>query len=151
MLELIEAKNVQELLFYTAVRVAVILVCWLFMIVATIVDLWSGVTTAQAVGKPIMSNGFRRTISKIGDYTRLMLFALMFDLLGGLFTFYVLPFATILCTIAVLKIEGTSVIENNRIKKSHAADVPDIVKQVVQAMSTKDATKVIEKIRDEFK
>lgn len=146
MLELIEAKNFDGLMFFIAIRVGIILVCWLFMILSSIVDFWSGTTTAKALGQALMSHGFRRTITKIGDYVRLMLFALMFDTLGSLLSFYIIPFATILCTVAVIYIEGKSVVENSKRKKAHAAEVPDIVKQIVQATTAEQGHEILDKI-----
>lgn len=146
MLELIESKNLDGLIFFIVVRVGIILLCWLFMILSNIVDFWSGTTTAKALGQTLMSHGFRRTIMKIGDYVRLMLFALMFDILGGLLSFYVIPFATILCTVAVIYIEGKSVIENSKRKKAHAADVPFIVKQIIQATTAEQGHEILNKI-----
>lgn len=146
MLELIEAKNIDALMFFIAVRVGIILVCWFFTVVSSIVDFWSGTTTAKALGQALMSHGFRRTVTKIGDYVRLMLFALMFDILGSLLSFYIVPFATILCTIAVIYIEGKSVVENSKRKKAHAADVPDIVKKIVQAATAEQGHKILNEI-----
>lgn len=146
MLELIEAKNTDALLFFVAIRIGIILVCWFFMLMSNIVDFWSGTTTAKALGQALMSHGFRRTVTKIGDYVRLMLFALMFDILGSLLSFYVVPFATILCTIAVIYIEGKSVIENSRRKKAHAANVPDIIKKIVQAATVEQGHEIFDEI-----
>lgn len=146
MLELIEAKNFDGLTFFIAIRVGIILICWIFMILSSIVDFWSGTTTAKALGQALMSHGFRRTITKIGDYVRLMLFALMFDILGSLLSFYIIPFATILCTIAVIYIEGKSVVENSKRKKAHAADVPDIVKKIVQAATAEQGHEILSEI-----
>ena len=146
MLELIEAKNIDALMFFIAIRVGIILVCWFFMVVSSIVDFWSGTTTAKALGQALMSHGFRRTVTKIGDYVRLMLFALMFDILGSLLPFYIVPFATILCTIAVIYIEGKSVVENSKRKKAHAADVPDIIKKIVQAATVEQGHEILNEI-----
>lgn len=146
MLELIEAKNIDALMFFIAVRVGIILVCWFFMVVSSIVDFWSGITTAKALGQVLMSHGFRRTVTKIGDYIKLMLFALMFDILGSLLSFYIVPFATILCTIAVICIEGKSVVENSKRKKTHVADVPDIVKKIVQAVTAEQGHEILDEI-----
>lgn len=146
MLELIEAKNIDALMFFIAVRVGIILVCWFFMVVSSIVDFWSGTTTAKALGQALISHGFRRTITKIGDYVRLMLFALMFDILGSLLSFYIIPFATILCTVAVIYIEGKSVVENSKRKKAHAADVPDMVKKIVQAVTAEQGHEILNEI-----
>lgn len=146
MLELIEAKNFDGLMFFIAIRVGIILICWIFMILSSIVDFWSGTTTAKVLGQALMSHGFRRTITKIGDYVRLMLFALMFDILGSLLSFYIIPFATILCTVAVMYIEGKSVVENSKRKKAHAAEVPDIVKQIVRATTAEQGHEILDKI-----
>lgn len=148
MLELIEAKDLEALIFFIAIRVGIILLCWLFMILSSIVDFWSGTSTAKALGQALMSHGFRRTVSKIGDYVRLMIFALMFDMLGSLLSFYVIPIATILCTIAIIYIEGRSVIENSKRKKAHAAEVPDIIKQIVQATTAEQGHEILSKISE---
>ena len=146
MLELIEAKNINALMFFIAVRAGIILVCWFFMVASSIVDFWSGIDTAKALGQALMSNGFRRTVTKIGDYVRLMLFALMFDILGSLLSFYIAPFATILCTIAIIYIEGKSVVENSKRKKAHAAEVPDIVRKIVQAATVEQGHEIFNEI-----
>lgn len=151
MLELIEAKDYEALAFFIAIRVIIILVCWVFMTLSCIVDFWSGTTTAKALGEKLQSHGFRRTIIKIGDYVRVLCFALMFDALGSLLHFYAIPFGTILCTIAIICIEGKSVIENSRRKKAHAADIPDIVKQIVQATTAKQGSEIIDKLIKELK
>ena len=151
MLELIETKDYEALTFFIAVRVIIILICWVFMTLSCIVDFWSGTTTAKALGEKLQSHGFRRTIIKIGDYVRVLCFALMFDALGSLLPFYAIPFGTILCTVAIICIEGKSVIENSRRKKAHAADIPDIVKQIVQATTVKQGSEIIDKLINELK
>lgn len=150
MLELIEQRNIDGLLFFIAVRICIILICWLFMIMANLIDFWSGTSTAKAIGESLHSHGFRRTVTKIGDYVRLMLFALMFDMLGSFLHFYFLPFGTVLCTIAVIWIEGRSVVENSRKKKAHAADVPEIVKQIVQCATTEKGVEILTKLQTEL-
>ena len=151
MLELIETKDYEALTFFIVIRVIIILICWVFMTLSCIVDFWSGTTTAKALGEKLQSHGFRRTIIKIGDYVRVLCFALMFDALGSLLPFYAIPFGTILCTVAIICIEGKSVIENSRRKKAHAADIPDIVKQIVQATTAKQGSEIIDKLIKELK
>ena len=151
MLELIETKDYEALTFFIVIRVIIILICWVFMTLSCIVDFWSGTTTAKALGEKLQSHGFRRTIIKIGDYVRVLCFALMFDALGSLLPFYAIPFGTILCTVAIICIEGKSVIENSRRKKAHAADIPDIVKQIVQATTAKQGSEIIDKLINELK
>lgn len=148
MLEYIELKDLNGLAFYAIVRICITLVCWFFAACACLVDFWSGVTTAKALGEPLNSHGFRRTITKIGDYWRVLLFAMMFDILGAFLPFYMLPFATILCAVAIICIEGRSVIENSHRKKAHAAEVPDMVKQIVDAATSEQGAEVLKSIAD---
>lgn len=150
MLELIELKDLNGLLFYSMIRICITLVCWSFIILSCLVDFWSGTNTAKALGESLQSHGFRRTIVKIGDYWRVLIFALMFDILGAFLPFYALPFTTILCTVAVICIEARSVIENSSRKKAHAAEVPDMVKQIVEAATSEQGTEVLRKIANEL-
>lgn len=151
MLELIENKNFVDLQFYVAVRIIIVLICWIFMMAACCIDFWSGTSTAKALGKPLSSHKFRRTINKMGDYIKLLLFALMFDLLGSFLPFWAIPFASIVCTVAIILIEGKSVVENSRKKKAHAADVPEVIKQIVQAATTKQGEEILNKIIESTK
>lgn len=146
-LKLIEDKSTESIASFIAIRVIIILCCWSAMVISTLIDFWSGTSTAKALGEPLSSKGFRRTIAKDADYMRIMLFALMFDAMGICFVhIYVLPFVTILCTIAILIIEGKSVIENSRRKKAHAADIPETVKQIIQAVTAEQATTLLNTI-----
>lgn len=146
MLELIEAKDLEALMFFITVRVVIIVICWIFSTIACIVDFWSGTLTAKILGEKLMSHGFRRTIVKIGDYARVLMFAFMVDALGSLLSFYILPFATMLCALAILCIEGKSVLENSKKRKAHAADVPDIVKKIVQAATAEQGHEILNEI-----
>lgn len=150
MFELLEKQDMEAIVNYLLIRMAIVLVCWAFVFIANFVDFWSGRTTAKAIGEHIDSKGYRRTFIKIGDYYRVLIFALLFDLIGSLFTFYKLPFAIILGSISVIAIELASVLENSRRKKSHAAEVPDIIKKIIQCATTKDGEKILEEITKEL-
>lgn len=148
MLELIETHQYDHLAYYIMVRAVIVLVCWLFMAASNIVDFFSGINTARALGQKLKSHAFRRTITKIRDYAQIMLFALMFDALGSLLPFYAVPFATMLCTLAVMCIEGKSVIENSRRKKAHAGEIPDILRQIVEATTQEQGKDVLRRIAE---
>lgn len=148
MLELIETHQYDHLAYYIMVRAVIVLVCWLFMAASNIVDFFSGINTARALGQKLKSHAFRRTITKIRDYAQIMLFALMFDALGSLLPFYAVPFATMLCTLAVMCIEGKSVIENSRRKKAHAGEIPDILRQIVEATTQEQGKDILKRIAE---
>lgn len=147
MLELIESGNLDGLCLFIIVRTIIIMVCWAMMIMSCLVDLWSGRDTAKFLGETLESHKYRRTIIKIGDYSRVMLFGFMFDCLGMLLPFYILPFGTMLCTIGVIAIEGKSVIENSARKKANAADIPDMIKKIIQAATTKEAEHILNELK----
>lgn len=138
----------EELVNYMVLRVAIILVCWAFVFISSFVDFCSGRNTAKALGEKIDSKGYRRTFAKIGDYYRVLIFAFLFDAIGSLFSWYQLPFASMVGSISVILIEMHSVIENSRRKKSHAADVPEIVKQIVQCTTSDKGIELLEKIEE---
>ena len=146
MYEIIQSGDFHALGEYVMIRISITMVCWLFMVCATLFDFWSGVTTARALHEPLMSHGFRRTITKISDYWRVLLFALMFDILGAFLSFYYLPFLTMLCTLAIIIIEARSVIENSNRKRSHAGRIVDVAAEIVEADTLEKAQKVISTI-----
>lgn len=151
MFELIEKNDMEAIVSYLLVRMAIVMLCWAFVFVANIVDFCSGRETAKALGEKIDSKGYRRTFIKIGDYYRVLIFALLFDLIGSLFTFYRIPIASILGSISVIAIECSSVIENSRRKKSHSAEIPDVVKKIVQCATTKDGERILNEIINQIK
>ena len=151
MFDLIEKQDMNAIASYLIVRMALILVCWSFVCIAIIFDFWSGRATSKALGEKLDSKGYRRTFVKIGDYYRVLMFLLLFDLIGSLFDFYKLPFATILGSIATIAIELKSVIENSRRKKSHAGDMPEIIKEIIQCTTADKSKKILDKLVTELK
>lgn len=146
MLELIETKNIEALCIFIIIRTIIIMVCWAIMVISCFIDLWSGRNTAKFLGEKLESHKYRKTVIKIGDYSRVMVFGTMFDCLGMLLPFYILPFGTMLCAIGVILIEGKSVHENSIRKKAHAADIPEVIKSIMQAASQKDAEIILEQL-----
>lgn len=146
MLEYITAENWSALQNDIVLRIAIILVCWGMMVASSFIDLWSGVDAAKACGEKIQSNGLRRTVSKLGDYFRIELFFLMFDGLGSLISWYELPYASMVGALAIILIEGKSVVENSRKKKSSAANIPDLIKTIVNASNVDQAKAIINQI-----
>lgn len=128
--------------------VVVAFTCAVLAVLAAFFDLWAGVEAARANRERISSHALRRTVNKIVDYLRVMMFAALIDTLGLFFPWYVLPYFLIVCTLGVLLIEGRSVIENSRKKKSHAADILDAVEDIIKAATQQDAERIIERLKE---
>lgn len=140
---LVETLNLGEL----KRMLAVVLAMWLLMVAAVLVDLWSGIEKAKARKEYVDSGGFRRTFAKLGEYWRVLAMLLLVDIIGNMFPWYSFPFASMLGTVAVIAIEFRSVIENLRAKHSSAADIPDMIRQIIQCTDRNKAAGLIEEIK----
>lgn len=131
--------------------VTIIFMCCMLVIVACFIDLWTGIDAARKNREPISSKALRRTIAKVLDYLRVIVFGVLIDLLGLAFPWYAVPYMAIICTLGILIIEGKSVLENFHKKKSSAAQVVDIIEAIVNATDNETAEKIIKAIKDDGK
>lgn len=72
---------------------------------------------------------------------------LFLDIIGSLFSWYMLPYVELVIAVGAILIEGFSVIENKRRKHSHAALIPTIAKEIISCTREKDAVALIETIQ----
>lgn len=128
---------------------AIIFVCCVIVIIAAMIDMWTGVDAARANKERIRSHSLRKTVRKVIDYLRIVLFGCLIDILGLFFPWYDIPYACAVVTLGVILIEGKSVIENLKRKRSSAAQVIDIVAKIIECADEKDARKLIGIIRGE--
>lgn len=131
--------------------VTIIFMCCVLVIVACFIDLWTGIDAARKNKEKIRSKALRRTVVKILDYLRVVIFGVLIDVLGLTFTWYIIPYCAIICTLGILIIEGKSVLENLQKKKSSAAQVVDIIQAIVDATDNETAEKIIKAIKDDGK
>lgn len=129
--------------------VAIIFICFVVIVAAALIDMWTGIDAARANREKICSHSLRKTVRKIIDYLRITIFAILIDVLGLFFPWYDIPYACIVCTLGVVLIEGRSVIENYKKKRSHAAEILDIVGKIIDCADEKDAKKLISIIKGE--
>lgn len=126
---------------------AIVFGCLILILVACLIDMWKGIEAAKANKEPIRSRPLRKTGIKIIDYYTLVLYFLLVDMLGVCFTWYDKPYGVIISTAGALIIEGWSVIENLKKKKSHAADAAELAKKIVECVSKEEAEKIIKTIK----
>lgn len=128
-------------------HMGVSLFLWILVILAVLIDLWDGVYTAKALGQKVHSHKLRVTIRKIGEYWRFILMGFIADSIGILFPFWAWPYLSILICIAVIAIEAKSVVEHARKRKSHVADIPKMISDVIDCATEKDALDIILRIK----
>lgn len=131
--------------------VIIIFTCSILICIACLMDMWTGIDAARANKEKIRSKPLRKTGVKIVDYFRLIIIFVLIDVLGLCFPWYNLPYGAIIGTAGVLFVEGFSVVENLRRKRSHAAEVADVAAKIVKCLTTEDAEKIIKMIKDEKK
>lgn len=148
MFDLIVAQEWDAIQLRLIIWATVIFTSWIGMAVACFVDMWSGVSTARAIGERVHSHRLRETFQKIKDYAGVMFPFMFIDIIGSLFTFYFLPFFQIVVSTGAIIIEGWSVLENKKRKKSHAALIPELAKEIIQCAREKDAEVLIETIQN---
>lgn len=129
--------------------ITIIFMCCILVIAACFIDLWTGIDAARKNKEKIRSKALRRTVVKILDYLRVIMFGVLIDVLGLSFTWYVIPYCVIICTLGILVIEGKSVLENFQKKKSSAAQVADIIEAIIDATDNETAEKIIKAIKSD--
>ena len=132
-------------------QVMIVLLFWTVMILAVLIDLWTGIEKAKATGMALHSHALRCTVTKIGEYWRVQLMFLLFDILALSMCIYALPYASMVGTVAVVAIEVRSVFENLREKRSSAADVPDMLLNIIRCKDVEGARRLLETIDKEEK
>ena len=128
-----------------------IFICAVAILLAVLIDLSTGVERAKKCKERIKSHILRRTISKVVDYYRLLFFGVIIDVLGLAFVWYNMTYCAVVVAVGVVLIEAKSVLENYHKMKSAARAMPDVVRQIVEAVTDKDAEKIIELIKDNDK
>lgn len=137
-----EIVPLSKILIFLGVFLAVSI----FVIIAIMLDLWDGVHTAKKLKDRVHSHKLRVTIAKISEYWRLMVIGFLLDCIGILFSFYILPFFAMLFGFGLIVIEIKSMIEHAKRRKSHTAELPDILHKMVACANEKDAHDLLEKI-----
>lgn len=148
MYDLIIEQNWEKIQLLLTIWAIVIFIAWIGMAVACFIDMLSGVSTAMAIGEKVHSHRLRETFQKIKDYAGVMFPFMFIDIIGSLFSFYFLPFFQIVIAAGAITIEGWSVLENKKRKKSHAALIPELAKEIIQCAREKDAEALIETIQN---
>ena len=131
--------------------VTIIFMCCILIIAACLIDLWTGIDAAKKNRERIRSKALRRTVAKVIDYLRVVVFGVLVDVLGLAFPWYSIPYFAIICALGILVIEGKSVLENLQKKRSSAAQVVNIIQAIVEATDNDTAEKIIKAIKDDGK
>lgn len=121
----------------------------ILVITAILLDLWDGVHTARKTNQRVHSHKLRVTIGKMSEYWRFIMIGFLVDCLGVVFSFYILPFVALVFGAGLIAVEAKSMFEHANRRKSHTAELPDIVSSIISAVDKKDAHRILERIKSE--
>lgn len=131
--------------------ILVVVFVWFFVILAVFCDLWDGVYTARKLHERIRSHKIRRTVDKICEYWRVMFIALLLDLLATLASMrYNLPYASLIGGALFVIVEGKSMFEHLKRRKSAALQIKDVLQGIIKCANQKDAVETLKVIKEYF-
>lgn len=128
----------------------VFLAVCILVIIAIMLDLWDGVHTAKRTHQQVHSHKLRVTITKMSEYWRFIMIGFLVDCLGVFFSFYILPFVAVLFGAGLIVVEAKSMFEHASRRKSHSAQLPEIIKEIVKCAHEQDAKKIVEQLTSGF-
>jgi len=138
------------------IKLIIVFALWLIVIVATLVDLRTGIAASKRKGNVrTTSKGLRQTLKKLFEYFTFLVIALLFDFVLSYLTTLVdiipflglfrIPLFTIGSIVVILIIEGISVKENT--EKSRGKDIitPEMLNSALNIIAAlgDDKTKAI--------
>ena len=130
-------------------KVAVVVMMWLIVIAASMIDLITGIAASKRTGiQHTTSWGLRRTVSKDLQYLALLAMLLIIDIglsaLSQQLPLFSMPLLSTLGVITISVVEAIIVAENTRKGKAPEDDKMDDIQQLVMAVAdklSKDKTK----------
>ena len=123
-------------------KVAVVVLLWLIVIAASMIDLITGIAASKRTGiQHTTSWGMRRTVSKDLQYLALLAMLLIIDIglsaLSQQLPLFAMPLLSTLGVITISTVEAISVAENTRKGKAPEDDEMDNIQQLVMAVADK--------------
>ena len=123
-------------------KVAVVVLIWLVVISATMIDLITGIQASKRTGqKRTTSWGLRRTLSKDLQYLAMLVMLLIIDIclsaLSPYLSLFSQPLLSFIGSGAIVIVEALSVFENTRKGKNKEEDKLDDIQQLAALGSEK--------------
>lgn len=139
-------------------KVAVVVLLWLIVIAASMIDLITGIAASKRTGiQHTTSWGLRRTVSKDLQYLALLAMLLIIDIglsaLSQQLPLFAMPLLSTLGVVTISVVEAISVAENTRKGKAPEDDKMDDIQQLVMAVADKlgkDKTKAFLQALEEY-
>lgn len=140
-----------ELIHRLLTHIAVCGCLWAVMILAVLIDLWDRVMTQRMLKRPVTSHKLRKTVSKILEYWRLLLIGFLVDSALLIFTWYAVPYVSVILTVGLVAVEAKSMWEHAVERRSGTLRLIDLANAIVNCDDDHGAFKVISMIKKYLK
>ena len=87
---------------------------------------------------------------QIGEYWRVQIMFLLFDIVGSFISVYNLPYASMLGTVCIVYIELRSVFENLKEKRSSAVEILEVAQKIIDCKDSDGAKQLIKDLNDKI-
>ena len=114
---------------YLQTFMTIAFILFVVVLAANLIDCIDAIITSRELGQPLESARLRNALYKLTKYWLGLLLALLIDIVGVM-AIYKLPYLMMVATVAMLFIEGRSMIEHARRRKDKTAKVPEVMRDI---------------------
>ncbi len=124
-------------------QLTIVAFCIIVTGIFSVADAYSGIRTAKAVGEKTRSHRYRKTIEKMTWYWFFQILVCIVGIILSVFTWYNLPYLSILLMLGICYIEGKSMWEHSKRRKDHVSKLDDVVHELVELIGGEDEARKI--------
>ena len=125
-------------LHHLAWHLLIVAFCIVTTGVFSIADTISGIYTAKKTGEKLRSHRLRKTFEKMAVYWFFQILVAIVGVMFTVFSFYNLPYLSIVFAAMICIAEGRSMWEHSRRRRDGVAKIPETVQELIDLVGGKD-------------
>ncbi len=122
-------------------QLTIVAFCILLTGMFSVADTASGIYTAKKTGEKLRSHRLRKTFEKMAVYWFFQILVGMVGVIFSLFSWYNLPYLSIVLAAMICVAEGRSMWEHSRRRKDGLAKVPEAVQELIDLVGGEEELK----------
>ena len=122
-------------------QLTIVAFCILLTGIFSIADTASGIYTAKKTKEKLRSHRLRKTFEKMAVYWFFQILVGMVGVILSLFSWYNLPYMSIIFAAMICIAEGRSMWEHSRRRKDNVAKVPEAVQELIDLVGGEEELK----------
>lgn len=122
-------------------QLVIVAVCIVVTGIFSIADTVSGIYTAKKTGEKLRSHRLRKTFEKMAVYWFFQILVAIVGVLLSVFSWYKLPYLSIVFAIMICISEGISMWEHSKRRKDGVAKIPETMQELIDLMGGEEELK----------